>query len=107
MIRRPPRSTRTDTLFPYTTLFRSRLFRAEDNSGTRQVIGRELHCDLVTRQNPDVMHTHLARDVAQNYMAIFQLDAKSCVGKVLKNLTLHLYDVVFCHSLPALAIPHP
>src|SRR3546814_3826148 len=28
MIRRPPRSTRTDTLFPYTTLFRSRLQRA-------------------------------------------------------------------------------
>src|SRR3546814_1718658 len=25
MIRRPPRSTRTDTLFPYTTLFRSEL----------------------------------------------------------------------------------
>src|SRR3546814_14129412 len=29
MIRRPPRSTRTDTLFPYTTLFRS------DSSGHR------------------------------------------------------------------------
>src|SRR3546814_11866823 len=29
MTRRPPRSTRTDTLFPYTTLFRSR-FRKED-----------------------------------------------------------------------------
>src|SRR3546814_4805618 len=26
MIRRPPRSTRTDTLFPYTTLFRSAQF---------------------------------------------------------------------------------
>src|SRR3546814_10334558 len=26
MIRRPPRSTRTDTLFPYTTLFRSPLY---------------------------------------------------------------------------------
>src|SRR3546814_2459936 len=25
MIRRPPRSTRTDTLFPYTTLFRSNI----------------------------------------------------------------------------------
>src|SRR3546814_17721428 len=25
MIRRPPRSTRTDTLFPYTTLFRSQI----------------------------------------------------------------------------------
>src|SRR3546814_9203511 len=32
MIRRPPRSTRTDTLFPYTTLFRS-LFEAA-NGGT-------------------------------------------------------------------------
>src|SRR3546814_18855487 len=29
MIRRPPRSTRTDTLFPYTTLFRSVLARPE------------------------------------------------------------------------------
>src|SRR3546814_1287938 len=28
MIRRPPRSTRTDTLFPYTTLFRSALILA-------------------------------------------------------------------------------
>src|SRR3546814_15901310 len=27
MIRRPPRSTRTDTLFPYTTLFRAHLHR--------------------------------------------------------------------------------
>src|SRR3546814_16683258 len=27
MIRRPPRSTRTDTLFPYTTLFRSERLR--------------------------------------------------------------------------------
>src|SRR3546814_11405846 len=30
MIRRPPRSTRTDTLFPYTTLFRSVDRRKED-----------------------------------------------------------------------------
>src|SRR3546814_9165418 len=30
MIRRPPRSTRTDTLFPYTTLFRSPDLHAED-----------------------------------------------------------------------------
>src|SRR3546814_514096 len=36
MIRRPPRSTRTDTLFPYTTLFRS----GAHGSGDRQV-GRD------------------------------------------------------------------
>src|SRR3546814_5220304 len=33
MIRRPPRSTRTDTLFPYTTLFRSREARAAQRIG--------------------------------------------------------------------------
>src|SRR3546814_9366598 len=34
MIRRPPRSTRTDTLFPYTTLFRSllRVYRCRRNA---------------------------------------------------------------------------
>src|SRR3546814_1103427 len=30
MIRRPPRSTRTDTLFPYTTLFRSIIGRVSE-----------------------------------------------------------------------------
>src|SRR3546814_3563934 len=33
MIRRPPRSTRTDTLFPYTTLFRSALIPGEALQG--------------------------------------------------------------------------
>src|SRR3546814_116565 len=38
MIRRPPRSTRTDTLFPYTTLFRSHL---EDAPGLFPLMLRE------------------------------------------------------------------
>src|SRR3546814_16129490 len=33
MIRRPPRSTRTDTLFPYTTLFRSLVTLVDRKSG--------------------------------------------------------------------------
>src|SRR3546814_14644332 len=36
MIRRPPRSTRTDTLFPYTTLFRSHLHRSANMVGGRR-----------------------------------------------------------------------
>src|SRR3546814_13808781 len=45
MIRRPPRSTRTDTLFPYTTLFRSdhrRLSDATDIYFARQQVGERL-----------------------------------------------------------------
>src|SRR3546814_14572724 len=33
MSRRPPRSTRTDTLFPYTTLFRSRVMAKQPKAG--------------------------------------------------------------------------
>src|SRR3546814_3328408 len=51
MIRRPPRSTRTDTLFPYTTLFRSpggalfrsaRLCRADEPGARVRTGGREV-----------------------------------------------------------------
>src|SRR3546814_12443482 len=35
MIRRPPRSTRTDTLFPYTTLFRSNDYRNHSSGAGR------------------------------------------------------------------------
>src|SRR3546814_21150577 len=38
MLRRPPRSTRTDTLFPYTTLFRSNLAKALAREGYRPTL---------------------------------------------------------------------
>src|SRR3546814_1610246 len=41
MIRRPPRSTRTDTLFPYTTLFRSFTQRASE---THAIVDRSRSC---------------------------------------------------------------
>src|SRR3546814_13139511 len=47
MIRRPPRSTRTDTLFPYTTLFRSRADACADGQVPRD--DRGWHGDLEYR----------------------------------------------------------
>src|SRR3546814_12953816 len=43
MLRRPPRATRTDTLFPYTTLFRSPEWNMKPNciAAVAQVYGRE------------------------------------------------------------------
>src|SRR3546814_6103269 len=38
MIPRPPRSTRTDTLFPYTTLFRSRILESAIYSRIRSTL---------------------------------------------------------------------
>src|SRR3546814_4649395 len=47
MIRRPPRSTRTDTLFPYTTLFRSARHR-------RRIVvaGQDVVADALQAQQP-------------------------------------------------------
>src|SRR3546814_21008095 len=48
MIRRPPRSTRTDTLFPYTTLFRSFQVRTDEDTGQIVISGMgELHLEVI------------------------------------------------------------
>src|SRR3546814_1535295 len=52
MIRRPPRSTRTDTLFPYTTLFRSALNKHRSiimqNDGPPEINCIDLTADIVS-----------------------------------------------------------
>src|SRR3546814_13477322 len=54
MIRRPPRSTRTDTLFPYTTLFRSR----RNVERARQIIdnGVEQRLDALVLEGRTAQH---------------------------------------------------
>src|SRR3546814_18135899 len=51
MIRRPPRSTRTDTLFPYTTLFRSR----EAEPGRYLPYARHVTPDVIALDSGDLM----------------------------------------------------
>src|SRR3546814_12607214 len=61
MIRRPPRSTRTDTLFPYTTLFRSLGYKmiaeAKARYATTKPEDRNLIDDIMAAhiETPDVM----------------------------------------------------
>src|SRR3546814_5346553 len=50
MIRRPPRSTRTDTLFPYTTLFRSVGHGADcDQIEQARQIRRDARCAAIAQ----------------------------------------------------------
>src|SRR3546814_3709290 len=77
MIRRPPRSTRTDTLFPYTTLFRSEaeLSRAQmltemarmslDDGMTLQI-----HPGVYRNHNPQVMRSEEHTSELQSLMRI-------------------------------------
>src|SRR3546814_12146381 len=52
MVRRPPRSTRTDTLFPYTTLFRSA--GVVPGQAQRQVVRAMQHCEVADVVDGDV-----------------------------------------------------
>src|SRR3546814_2372441 len=53
MRRRPPRSTRTDTLFPYTTLFRS-----EESEDEDQNIEQRLESMFVAKTAEQFFHIH-------------------------------------------------
>src|SRR3546814_4756123 len=58
MLRRPPRSTRTDTLFPYTTLFRALAQRWHDAGNQVIVTGRnaaKLEAAIAGRPNMTAM----------------------------------------------------
>src|SRR3546814_17074383 len=51
MIRRPPRSTRTDTLFPYTTLFRSTVWAISADQSESPSFFDRLHLSFVSGSN--------------------------------------------------------
>src|SRR3546814_946182 len=56
MIRRPPRSTRTDTLFPYTTLFRSTDSLIVDNAVARTLDGASVTAfESLSKQNSGLL----------------------------------------------------
>src|SRR3546814_6207776 len=56
MIRRPPRSTRTDTLFPYTTLFRSLKYVFKPDPEPWQILEQLVFKQLSYRHN-DIRHS--------------------------------------------------
>src|SRR3546814_6852021 len=80
MIRRPPRSTLTDTLFPYTTLFQSsQLFKNDGREAAVQVIG----------MGKQVFHSLLRREIA----AVVTL-GHSCIERIAHTQQHRTYIVV-------------
>src|SRR3546814_7769490 len=101
MIRPPPRSTRTYTLFPYTTLFRSRLFgrvvaahvqrarlreaRDADRADRRFGAAREHDVGVTVRSEE---HTSELQSLMRISYAVFCLKKKYTLQNKLKRHTL-------------------
>src|SRR3546814_11734795 len=117
MIRRPPRSTRTDTLFPYTTLFRSAQFHVGSLQAHHQ---GHVQLDLAARCHHALGDDAAAHDDAEDvHQAAFDagvredvvegpgdshLGGAACGGKRVTGLDdLELHDVITYKGKPGAA----
>src|SRR3546814_9151716 len=100
MIRRPPRSTRTDTLFPYTTLFRSFPRTARNHSslssgtGFDSYLAREYH-----HRNSSEEHTSELQSLMRISYAVFCLTKKKPTTRTTQSIPRPLPQIGQPHSL--------
>src|SRR3546814_3134848 len=85
MIRRPPRSTRTDTLFPYTTLFRSPATRPGHELVTA------IYDPIIYDRIRSEEHTSELQSLMRISYAVFCLKKK-------KHLIPHLHTITTLHA---------
>src|SRR3546814_13632231 len=89
MIRRPPRATRTDTLIPYTTLFRSRIRLLIDKEEIRELLSG--HARALDRHDSDYLREAYRHDAWENHGA-FQGPARDFASRSGKE------HAAFCKS---------
>src|SRR3546814_8140672 len=104
MIRRPPRSTRTDTLFPYTTLFRSDLAakrRAGERNGGIASLPKSIGAQLGKGEGgPLLVAVHQQEVAARKRARHREVDGK---GR-LADTALSVSDCQYHSALAPLAI---
>src|SRR3546814_2863635 len=82
MIRRPPRSTRTDPLFPYTTLFRSGFYV----DATEQPFARHYRMySYITKELPQVIAANFAADMGRQSITGHSMGGHGAITIALKN----------------------
>src|SRR3546814_4044743 len=98
MIRRPPRSTRTDTLFPYTTLFRSLVGTIAKNIET-------LNLDEAT-SHPDFVHNPgTGEELFHSFAGVPIVRREKAVGVLaVQHVESHRYAEVEIEALQTVAM---
>src|SRR3546814_3077525 len=100
MIRRPPRSTRTDTLFPYTTLFRSDGSWGEAAlTGAEELQEEGVISDLATQENvePGAAAVDALRDYAEQGYDIIVAHSFN-YGDDVKQVAAEYPDTLFTYA---------
>src|SRR3546814_2450712 len=101
MIRRPPRSTRTDSLFPYTTLFRSAVRPTDPLAGgieEVQILIGEADFDLLARREVEISfarseeHTSELQSLMRISYAVFCLKKTKNIATPEPNTSHNPYN---------------
>src|SRR3546814_11389331 len=87
MIRRPPRSTRTDTLFPYTTLFRSAFSRLTANVKNNGVSDRVILYNGLIAQSDGMAMLNVVKG-REEYSSMAGIVHPSAVGEVTESINV-------------------
>src|SRR3546814_5827398 len=98
IIRRPPRSTRTDTLFPYTTLFRSDALTANATAADASVMGLR-HATLPihgVQFHPESIATEHGHALLANFLAIAGIASRSEEHTSELQSLMRISYAVFC-----------
>src|SRR3546814_7264351 len=91
MIRRPPRSTRTDTLFPYTTLFRSIASGLTAISSRSADSVEDLACELTERLSA-LGRAHRSEEHTSELQSLMRISYAVFCLKKKKNTTTRYHN---------------
>src|SRR3546814_4828725 len=101
MLRRPPRSTRTDTLFPYTTLFRSRALQdqlADSPPPAFSYCPAALSAGCLLQRTRSEEHTSELQSLMRISYAVFCLKKKTTIHHSIYSTYKHLQRTIICNT---------
>ena len=78
------------------------LLVAVGDAAAREVVGRDLHDDLVAREDSDVVHPDLSRDGAENGLTVLELHVEHSVRQGLDDPALEFDCVLLAQVNPSL-----
>src|SRR3546814_9822364 len=99
MIRRPPRSTRTDTLFPYTTLFRSGMILICFSGEPEAFFNADSPISFVLTYHRSEEHTSELQSLMRISYAVFCLKKKNTKQKKILNNIRHTIHTSHNHAI--------
>jgi len=75
------------------------LFVSKCDTPFVKTIRCQLYLHLISRENLDVVHSHLSCNMTQDHMSIIKLYSECCIWQRLYHFTVNFDYIIFCHVI--------